>query len=218
MSILETVTDWMVIGGTLILASVIIMSWLASYRTPKAASVRSGDWFFVLPTWAQIVGGLGACVLFAYLGYLLWIPLPLSIPPNVETILQLIGLVFFLVGWGLVLWARGTLGAMYGVSTGFVAPLQAQHQLIQNGPYAFVRHPMYLGYWLLLVGMTLIYRTWTPLLLLAMCLASFFRRARREETALAERFGDKWRAYTVRVPMFVPRRLLGAKRGEETRR
>jgi len=218
MSILETVTDWMVIGGTLILASVIIMSWLASYRMLKTTPVTSGDWFFVLPTWAQIVGGLGACVLFAYLGYLLWIPLPLSIPPNVETLLQLIGLVFFLVGWSLVLWARWTLGALYGVSTSFAAPLQAQHQLIQNGPYAIVRHPMYLGYWLLLLGVTLIYRAWAPLVFLVMCLASFFRRASREESTLAERFGDKWRAYTVRVPMFVPRGLIGAKRRGETKR
>ena len=216
-SILETVTDWMVIGGTVILASVIIVSWLASYRVPKAAMVRSGDWFFVLPTWIQIVGGLGACVLLTYLGYLLWIPLPLSILPNVEPILQLIGLAFFVAGWLLVLWARWTLGALYGVSTSFVAPLQAQHRLIHNGPYAFVRHPMYLGYWILLLGLTLIYRAWTPFLFLVMCLAPFSRRAQREEKALAEKFAAEWRAYTAHVPMFVPHALFGAKRGGETK-
>lgn len=217
MSILETITNWIVSAGVVILLSVIIASWLASYRVPKAAPVRSGDWFFVLPPWVQIVGGLGACVLFVYLGFLLWIPFPLSMPSNVETILQLIGLGLFLVGWGLVLWARWTLGAMYGVSTSFAAPLQAHHRLIQNGPYAFVRHPMYLGYWLLLVGVTLFFRTWTPFVFLMICLP-LYRRAQREEKALAEKFADEWQAYAARVSMFVPRALLGAKRGGETKR
>ncbi len=128
-------------------------------------------------------------------------------------LLRIVGLVFFVAGWLFVLWARWTLGALYGVSTSFAAPLQAQHRLIQHGPYAVVRHPMYLGYWLLLLGVTLIYRTWTPLLFLVTCLASFSRRARREERALAERFGAEWTAYAARVPMFAPRR---AKQGRAT--
>lgn len=218
MQTFATTTNWIVIAGVVILLSVILTSWLASHRAPKATPVVSGDWFFTLPVWAQIVSGLGACVLFAYLGYLLWIPLPLAISSSAEAILRMIGLAFFIVGWVLVLWARWTLGALYGVSTSFAAPLQARHRLIQHGPYVFIRHPMYLGYWLLLVGVTLIYRTWTPLLFLLMCLASFSRRAEREEKVLAEKFADEWRAYVARVPKFVPRAWLGAKRGEETKR
>lgn len=204
MIFLEVITNWIVIAGVLSLLSVVLASWLASYRTPKAAPVRSGDWFFVLPTWAQVAGGLVACVLFAYLGYLLWIPLPIVISSQVSWALQLVGLVLFLAGWLLALWARWALGSMYGVSTSFAAPLQVQHRLIQRGPYALVRHPMYLGYWLLLAGVTLIYRTWTPLLLFVMCLASFYRRARREEKALAERFGEEWQAYAAHTKFLIP--------------
>ena len=199
----ETVTHWIVSAGVIILLSVILASWLVSYRTPKAAPVRSGSWFFALPAWAQVVGGLAACVFFGYLGYLLWIPIPLIVSSQVST-LGLVGLALFLAGWLLVLWARWALGSMYGVSTSFAAPLQAQHRLIQRGPYAFVRHPMYLGYWLVLLGVTLMYRTWTPLLLFVMCLASFYRRARREEEALAERFGDEWRVYTRQTKFLIP--------------
>ena len=195
----ETVTHWIVGTGVIILLGVILASWLASYRTPKAAPVRSGDWFFALPAWVQVIGGLAVCVLFGYLGYLLWVPLPIVISSPVSGTLQLVGLAPFLAGWLLALWARWVLGSMYGVSTSFAAPLQAQHRLIQRGPYAFVRHPMYLGYWLLLLGVTQMYRTWTPLLLFVICLAAFYRRARREEEALAERFGDEWRAYTGRT-------------------
>lgn len=201
---LETITNWIVITGAAILLSVIIASWLASYRVPKAAPVRSGDWFFILPVWAQIVGGLVICVLFAYLGYRFWIPLPLVLSLDVQVILRIVGLVLFLVGGGLVLWARWELGALYGVSTSFVAPLQAQHRLIQRGLYAFVRHPMYLGYWVLLLGVAQLYRTWTALALLVVCLASFYRRAQREEAALAAAFGAEWQAYAARTKFLIP--------------
>ena len=204
MQALETITNWLVIAGAIILLGVILASWLASYRAPKAAPVRSGDWFFILPVWAQIVSGLVACVLFAYLGYRSWIPLPLAVSPDRGVIWRIVGLALFLVGWVLVLWARWTLGALYGVSTSFVAPLQTQHRLIQHGPYAFVRHPMYLGYWVLLWGVLLIYHTWASLALLVMCLASFYRRAQREEDALASAFGAEWQAYRARTKFLIP--------------
>jgi len=82
--------------------------------------------------------------------------------------------------------------------------LQAKHRLVQHGPYAFVRHPMYLGYWLALAGVTLVYRTWTPLLFLVMCVPSFYRRAQREEVALATAFGDEWRGYAARAKFLIP--------------
>jgi protein-S-isoprenylcysteine O-methyltransferase Ste14 len=31
------------------------------------------------------------------------------------------------------------------------------HQLIQSGPYAYVRHPMYFGWWVAMFGLTLLY-------------------------------------------------------------
>ena len=93
---------------------------------------------------------------------------------------------------------------MYGVSTSSSAPLQAGHQLIQRGPYVIIRHPMYLGYWLVMLGVLLTYRTSTPLAMLAMTALSFHRRARREESVLAAVFGEEWQAYATRVPMFIP--------------
>lgn len=73
------------------------------------------------------------------------------------------------------------------------------------------RRTPHLGIWLLLVGVTVIYRTWTPLLFLVVCAPSFYRRARREERALEAVFGAGWHTYAARVPMFVPQGRLGEK-------
>ena len=201
---LSTVTNWIVIAGVLVVLGVAVASWLVSYRGPRDKVVGAKRSFLSLPAWAQIVLGLAALVLLTALGYWLWIPLPLAISPEISALLMIGGLAIFLVGCALVLWARWALGELYGVSTSNAAQLRTQHRLIQHGPYAMVRHPMYLGYWLMLLGVTLIYQAWTPLLFLVMSVFSFYRRARREENALAERFGEEWRAYALRTKFLIP--------------
>ena len=199
----SSVVDGLVTVGSAVLALVVVASWLATYCAPQAAPVGSSRWF-TWPAWAQVGAGFGVIVLFSGVGYLLWIPLPLNASPAVSALLCLIGLAVFLAGLLLALWARWVLGEMYGVSTSSAALLRARHRLFQHGPYAFVRHPMYLGYWRLLSGITLVYCTWTPLLLLVMCLASFYRRARREEQVLAETFGVEWQGYKARTKFLIP--------------
>lgn len=199
----ETVANWIVIAGSAVLFMVIVVSWLASIRTPKTALVGSSKWF-TLPAWAQVGVGLGVIALFVYLGYLLWIPLPLRLSSTLSVILGATGLAAYLAGLFLALWARWALGRLYGVSTSSATQLHVKHRLIQHGPYAFVRHPMYLGYWLVLAGVAVIYRTWSPLLLFVMCLAAFYRRARREEKALAAVFGAEWQAYAARAKFLIP--------------
>lgn len=200
---MKTVADWVVSVGSALLMVVVTGSWLASIRAQKSTKTNSSLWF-TLPAWAQVALGFAATALFIWLGFLLWLPLPLRLSEPVTMIWHSIGLAIFLAGLFLALWARWVLGAMYGVSTSSSAPLQEKHRLVQRGPYGFVRHPMYLGYWLVMVGVLLMYLTWTPLVLLIVTVPSFYRRARREENSLQETFGLEWQAYAKNVPMFLP--------------
>ena len=200
---METVTDWILRAGSAVLMIVVTSSWLTSIRAQRIPQSVSSRWF-ALPAWAQVTLGFAGIGMFIWLGFLLWFPLPLSLSDAVTATLRIIGLTIYLVGLFLTLWARWALGAMYGVSTSSSAPLQAGHQLIQRGPYVIIRHPMYLGYWLVMLGVLFAYRTWTPLALLAMTMPSFHGRARREESALAASFSKEWEAYATRVPMFIP--------------
>jgi protein-S-isoprenylcysteine O-methyltransferase Ste14 len=104
---------------------------------------------------------------------------------------------------GLILWGRAALGRMYNVSSAFGNRLYADHELVTSGPFALVRHPMYLGALIASVGGVLLYRTWAAVLVLAHEMV-FWVRAGKEEQALAAEFGDAWRAYARRVPAGVP--------------
>ncbi len=200
---MNTLADGLVSTGSIAIMIVVTGSWLTSVRAQKSSGMISSGWF-ALPAWAQVMLGFTAIGLFIWFGCLLWIPLPLRLPELVISLTRPVGLIIFLIGLFLTLWARWVLGAMYGVSTGSSAPLQERHRLIQHGPYGFIRHPMYLGYWLVIFGVLLTYRTWTPLALLIMTVPSFHRRARREEISLGKMFGEEWQTYVKHVPMFLP--------------
>jgi protein-S-isoprenylcysteine O-methyltransferase Ste14 len=136
--------------------------------------------------------------------FLGWIPLSLTIPPQAHNWMLAIGSLLYFPGMSLVLWSRLVLGRNYFVSTGFGAQLFASQQLVTNGPYAIVRHPMYAGIILSAFGSLLIYHTWTTLLFACFAPALFFR-SRREEAALAAEFGEQWQDYCNHVPGFFPR-------------
>lgn len=91
---------------------------------------------------------------------LLWIPILVPLSSIGSTIGRIAGLFLFLAGVLLVLWGRHTLGPLWAITTGKGVRLHPGHRLIRHGPYAIVRHPMYLGFWLLVAGTLVIYRTW----------------------------------------------------------
>lgn len=197
------VTDWLVVIVAAVLLAAVYESWLFSYRTPKRVPVGANPWFS-LPPWAQIVAGFAVSLVSGYVLYRLWTPLPLSVSSGTALLLRIVGLNLVGSGTALWFWARRTLGRMMGISTSSAAQLTVDHRLVQNGAYAIVRHPMYLGYWLFLAGVLVIYRTWMPILLLILLVAAFSKRARREELVLGAAFAEEWRAYAQRVPMFMP--------------
>ncbi|MDA8219141.1 MAG: isoprenylcysteine carboxylmethyltransferase family protein [Dehalococcoidales bacterium] len=99
---------------------------------------------------------------------------------------------------------RRTMGEMYDVSTSVDVQLYASHRLVTWGPFAWVRHPLYVAGAMAEIGALLLYRTWAAALMI-LNIASLVGRARQEELTLAARFDDEWEAYKARVPGWLPR-------------
>lgn len=137
----------------------------------------------------------------------LWRPFPWALSRRLRTAFLILGSLLYFAGLALVLWGRLELGRMYNVSSSFGAQLYAGHRLVTSGPFAYVRHPMYLGILLTALGGTALYRTWTFLFLLTN-FPALILRAHREEQALAATFGAAWDAYCHQVPRWVPTILI----------
>jgi len=81
-----------------------------------------------------------------------------------------------------------------------------ENLLVTDGLYALVRHPQYTGLFIALFGEGIVH--WPtifsvalfPVIVIAYCLL-----ARSEERKVLEQFGNEYRAYQKRVPMFFPR-------------
>jgi len=82
---------------------------------------------------------------------------------------------------------------------------EAKGQLVTTGIYAHVRHPQYLGFLLLTLGMNLEWTTFFTLLLWPVIAVLYYRLAKKEEKESEEVFGEEYRKYKRSVPMLIPR-------------
>jgi protein-S-isoprenylcysteine O-methyltransferase Ste14 len=117
-----------------------------------------------------------------------------------------IALLLGAAAWTLLLTAQRALGRQWSVS----ARLVEGHRLITTGPYALVRHPIYLGLLLLLLAAGLAEST--PFVLggaAAIFLIGFVVRIRAEERLLQAAFLNEWDAYRRRVPAIIPFTAFG---------
>lgn len=189
-----------------VLITVLIASWVL-YRFVAPRSWR--DWMgaglvqaFIIALYAEMYGfPLTIYLLTGFLG----IDLPLTgfsghlwatmlgygaIGAMLE---MMLGGVFIVVGLALLI--RGWV-QVYRISL--------EGKLATQGVYSVVRHPQYTGIMLAVFGQVIHWPTVITLLLFPLIVWAYVRLAKREESALTERFGEEYQAYRQRVPMLFP--------------
>ena len=204
MKTFEIIADVIVIVSLVYVSFILTLAdWLTALRKGQAVTLlpeRNGRKY---PFWVQIGMVILGLILCAGMFYFLWIPL-FSFSVKTSFFLDVVGLILYLAGCVFMLWARRTLGKMWGISTSQNVKLREDHQIIQSGPYAFVRNPMYFGWWVAMFGLVLLYPVWMVLLMFLFSMVAFIGRAHREDAALAERFGEAWAEYKKRTKFLIP--------------
>jgi protein-S-isoprenylcysteine O-methyltransferase Ste14 len=110
------------------------------------------------------------------------------------------GLALTAAGCTLALWARFWLGSNW---SGAVAVKQG-HELVRGGPYRIVRHPIYFGLLLAILGTALAIGELRGLVALPIAFTAWFSKARSEERFLVEQFGAVYLAYRREVKQLIP--------------
>jgi len=115
--------------------------------------------------------------------------------------LQVLGLIFVVVGVALLIWARLFIKSMY---SGHVEVVSG-HRLISSGPYHYVRHPSYAGFLLTALGIAVGYGSIIGMIAIPLLLLpGLAYRIRIEENLLEDHFGEEFRAYALRVKKLIP--------------
>lgn len=82
---------------------------------------------------------------------------------------------------------------------------QQTHTLATTGAYAYVRHPQYVGFILIMIGFLLQWPTLLTLIMFPILVTMYVRLAQREEHEVQREFGDAYARYATNTPAFFPR-------------
>ncbi|OIO30130.1 MAG: isoprenylcysteine carboxyl methyltransferase [Nitrospirae bacterium CG22_combo_CG10-13_8_21_14_all_44_11] len=99
--------------------------------------------------------------------------------------LVIIGFIIMWKGWKLIHGAKGG--------------------LVTEVPYAYVRHPQYSGLFLVMIGMLIQWPTMITALMFPVLVFVYYRLSKREESDMIKMFGDEYKRYMERTPMFIPK-------------
>lgn len=150
-------------------------------------------------------------VLFPGVFYLVstWIDNLLHLPHFLsEPLNQFLAAIAFVIGAFWILWAYSYLHFVGKGSPveAFGVALYPTQILVTTGPYAYTRNPMVLGELFVLLGIALIARSVTGLVLIPVlaCLAVLYLKV-FEEPGLVRRFNGPYIEYRKRVPVLIPR-------------
>ncbi len=116
-----------------------------------------------------------------------------------SVILGWTGVALCLLGFGLAIIARWHLGRNWGMPMA----RKEQPELVTSGPYARIRHPIYTGLVLAMLGSALGVNIFWALLVVLVG-AYFIYSARREEAVMLQLFPEHYAAYMARTGMLAP--------------
>jgi len=119
--------------------------------------------------------------------------------------LWLAGFLPLLLGVGLYLWCAG---AFTFIGKGTPAPIDAPKFLVKEGPYQWVRNPMYLAVLSIVIGQAILFRSFLLVgyaLLVGLVVHLFVVLV--EEPSLRHQFGESYESYLRTVPRWLARFL-----------
>jgi protein-S-isoprenylcysteine O-methyltransferase Ste14 len=111
------------------------------------------------------------------------------------------GVPLLIWGYGQYRWMRVYRGENGGGGPGFQA---RPDRIVDTGPYAYTRNPMYLGHLIFMLGLATTFQSWLALAILLLNIPWFHRRVLADEQKLEQRFGAHYVAYKARVRRWIP--------------
>lgn len=111
-----------------------------------------------------------------------------------------IGLAIDAAGCAFAIWARFYIGRNWSSDI----TLKEDHELMRSGPYGIVRHPIYTGLLVGILGTAIGIGELRGLLALLLALAAWRHKANQEERLMVQQFGSAYESYRRKVKGLVP--------------
>jgi protein-S-isoprenylcysteine O-methyltransferase Ste14 len=82
--------------------------------------------------------------------------------------------------------------------------IQEKHELIKKGPYKIIRHPIYSGVLVMMIGSSIIIGSIIGFIWLPLCFFGLLRKSKQEEELLINEFGETYEQYKKETKMIIP--------------
>lgn len=123
------------------------------------------------------------------------------VPATGNPAIGILGVVLAFGSVAFAIWARVTIGKNW---SGAVVTLKEGHELVDTGPYALVRHPIYTGFLGAALGTALTVGSIAAYSGVVLLLVAFLIRIRREEALMTAQFPGRYLVYKSNTRMLVP--------------
>lgn len=124
----------------------------------------------------------------------------LQISQNI-VVYQVIGLLIVLIGVGISVSARIVLASNW--SNGYEYQIKKGQELIMDGIYSYIRHPIYSGMALMFIGAEMVCGSWLWVSFLCLFIGAY-AQGKREEKILLAHFGREYKEYMKHTKMLIP--------------
>lgn len=124
------------------------------------------------------------------------------LPFNPTFVTRLIGIFFFAAGIRLSVAGRQALGENWNHMIDY--QIKQKQQLVTDGIFKYVRHPIYGGFLLMMVGVEIILHSWLFILVAITIFPFIYLQSKKEESILARHFHKEYLSYMHRTKMFFP--------------
>lgn len=174
---------------------IFVIYWLISALGAKKSTRGKLFW---KGAWVRVVLIVVVLILihFGVFGNISYQPAPTT---TSTILLGIIGVFLCLAGFAFAVWARVYIGKNWGMPM----TLQEGHELVTSGPYALVRHPIYTGFLLAMLGSVLVTGTvWFVILIISG--TYFIYSAKVEEKIMTKQFPNEYPAYMKKTKMLIP--------------
>lgn len=188
------------IGLSLFAVFVLIEKLWETFFTSKQKDVRKyqGDWTLMLTSVMYAVAGFLVIFEFFYTDR------------KINLIILLAGAAIYIFSGVLRFWSIKTLGNEWNIH---LIDSNGGAKLIVKGPYKYIRHPIYLGHFLELVGIALTFNAiYSLIFIFLLNLPLYIQRALYEEKKSLKKFGKEYIIYMKNVSFMFPFKILFLKK------
>lgn len=168
-----------------------LVAWLRTKRTQERVDFGS-RLLYGLPVFFAF------CIVFGENLPLGWLRARI-LPQNISV--EALAVSLTAAGIAFAIWARFYIGENWSSAVS----IKVGHQLIRTGPYAWVRHPIYSGLWLAMIGTALARGEPRGFLAIVLLWLGFWIKSRMEEGLMRKTFGPEYDEYSRSTGALIPR-------------